>query len=401
MKRTVVIVALLMSFCAGLDAYVFLGQTWPAGSIPMHLALGSSGGALIDGSTSWGQSAEAALATWNPYLRSVQFSVIRDSTAARADGNGVNNVFWSSSIFGRSFGSTTLAVTTNWSRGSTRVEADVIFNTAFSFNSYAGSLGRTASGANLYDFRRVALHEFGHVLGLGHPDQAGQSVNSIMQSSTSNIDRLQPDDIAGVSALYGGATAPPPTGSAPGAPNSLTAAASSSFVSLSWRAPTTGGSPTRYVVEAGSVSGSANLANASTGSTATTFTASNIGAGVYYVRVRAANSAGVSAASNEAVLIVGSSACSSAPTAPTSLVGSAGGTTVTLAWTAPGGNPTSYIVEGGSGPGLSNLANSDTGSAVPSLTAPGVGPGVYYVRVRGKNACGVGPVSNEVVVIVR
>jgi hypothetical protein len=393
-----VLLAVLISLGAGLEAYVLLGQKWPASSIVMHLQLGSSSASLIDGTTSWGQSAEAALATWNANLRGVQFSVIRNSTAPIGDGNGVNNVFWSSSIYGRALGSSVLAVATNWSRGSTRVEGDVIFNTAFPFNSYSGPLKVSAGGGWLFDFRRVALHEFGHVLGLGHPDQAGQSVNTIMHSTTGNIDRLQSDDVAGASTLYGGAA--PTASSAPAAPDSLTAGASGSSVTLSWRAPSSGGSPTRYVVEAGSVTGSANLANSSTGSTATTFSASNVGAGVYYIRVRAANGAGVSPASNEAKLVVGS-ACSGPPAAPTTLIGSANGLTVMLAWTAAGGNPTSYVVEGGSGPGLSNLANSDTGSAAPSFTAPGIGRGVYYVRVRGKNACGIGASSNEVVVIVR
>ena len=73
---------------------------------------------------------------------------------------------------------------------------------------------------------------------------------------------------------------------------------------------------------------------------------------------------------------------------------------VTLNWNPSGGNPTSYIVEAGSAMGLTNVANSDTGSTAPLLTAPGVGRGIYYIRVRGKNSCGIGPASNEIVVIV-
>ena len=56
---------------------------------------------------------------------------------------------------------------------------------------------------NFYDFHRVALHEFGHVLGLDHPDQAGQSKVAIMNSVISNLDSLAADDIAGVDFLYG------------------------------------------------------------------------------------------------------------------------------------------------------------------------------------------------------
>jgi hypothetical protein len=172
-------------------------------------------------------------------------------------------------------------------------------------------------------------------------------------------------------------------------------------VFLAWSAPATGGAPGAYVIEAGSAAGLANLANFSTGSVATSFSSGGVGNGTYYVRIRAQNPAGISAASNEAILLVGTAACVARPTAPGNLAGSASGSTVRLDWNPSGGNPTSYIVEAGSAPGLINLANSDTGSTAPSLTATGVGRGSYYVRVKGKNACGVSAASNEIVVTVQ
>jgi hypothetical protein len=39
-------------------------------------------------------------------------------------------------------------------------------------------------------------------------------------------------------------------------------------------------------------------------------------------------------------------------------------------------------------------------SPATSYYAPGVGAGTYFVRVRGKNACGVSAASNEIAVVV-
>jgi len=97
------------------------------------------------------------------------------------------------------------------------------------------------------------------------------------------------------------------------APTNLTASSSGSSVTLNWTAPSSG-TPTAYIIEAGSVSGLANLANFSTGNTATTFSAVSIGADTYYVRVKATNGSSTSGASNEATLVVGN-VCS-APPAP-------------------------------------------------------------------------------------
>jgi hypothetical protein len=89
----------------------------------------------------------------------------------------------------------------------------------------------------------------------------------------------------------------------PDAPTALTASVSGSTVSLAWSAPLAG-TPTAYVIEAGSASGLANLASFSTNSPATTFTASGVALGTYYVRLRATNAAGTSGASNEVTVIV-------------------------------------------------------------------------------------------------
>ena len=89
----------------------------------------------------------------------------------------------------------------------------------------------------------------------------------------------------------------------PGPPTGLSAAISATrMVTLTWQAPTAGGTPTEYVVEAGSAPGQSNLAALPTGSM-TSFSAL-VPPGRYYVRVRAINMYGTSAASEEIVLLV-------------------------------------------------------------------------------------------------
>jgi hypothetical protein len=180
-------------------------------------------------------------------------------------------------------------------------------------------------------------------------------------------------------------------------PTAPAASVTGNTVVLSWSTPA-GCAPTSYVIQAGSAPGLSNLANFSTGSPATSLTATNVGTGTYYVRILSAAGAAQSAPSTEIAFVIGG--CATTPNPPTSLRGSVSGSTVTLAWDRPatGCAPTSYLLQAGSTPGASNLANSAV--AGTSLTATGVGNGTYYIRVISVNAVGGSAPSNEVVATV-
>jgi Matrixin len=151
----------------------------------------------MDGSPSFNAVAEEALNIWNQHLIHMKFAANRGSILP-PDGNDANtSVTMASTIYGETFGKGVLAVTLLSPRGTTFVEADVIFNIGFNWDSYRGPLFNDTE-----DFRRVALHEFGHVLGLDHPDQAGQSVAAVMNSTISDTDTLQSDDIFGAKSIY-------------------------------------------------------------------------------------------------------------------------------------------------------------------------------------------------------
>ena len=167
-----------------------------------------------------------------------------------------------------------------------------------------------------------------------------------------------------------------------------------STVRLNWNAI---GAATRYQLRAGTTPGGSNAFNGDVGNT-TALIATDVPNGTYLVRVFAATGTTESAASNEVRVDVGPGGPCQVPGGVTNLVFTRTGSQVVLTWAAAA-NATSYIVEAGSASGLSNIVVIDTGNAATQLTATAP-PGTYFVRVRGKSACGAGATSNQVVITV-
>ena len=72
---------------------------------------------------------------------------------------------------------------------------------------------------------------------------------------------------------------------------------------------------------------------------------------------------------------------------------------VSLGWNAAAGNATTYVIEGGTAPGLSNLGVLPLGS-LDTAVAGAVPAGTYYFRTRAANSFGSSAPSNEVVQVV-
>lgn len=196
-------------------------------------------------------------------------------------------------------------------------------------------------------------------------------------------------NVAGTGSFSSTATATPYT--TPGAPTGLTATAGINSIDLSWTAPVSNGGSaiTSYTVQYTPAGGSTQTV---TGISGTSTTLTGLTARVLHtIAVAAVNAGGAGSFSSTATATPNTVAG-----APTSLVATAGTTSISLSWTAPSSNGglsiTSYSVQytpsGGSTQTVTGI--SGTSTTLTGLTANTL----YTVAVAAVNAAGVGPYSS-------
>ena len=197
MGRLIVALLLLAFAPARLAAFETLGPVWPGATTTFHVNIPAVGG-----DPNWNDAFEGAMADWNA-VTPFTFVIVRNSSANPCSNPNVtppkNGARFSTTVCGAAWGATTLAVARTWSTsgGATFLQSSIIFNSNRSWDVYNGP-SQKPGFVGIFDFRRVAGHELGHTLGLGHEDD----VPAIMATFIGDLEVPQQDDIDGVNTLY-------------------------------------------------------------------------------------------------------------------------------------------------------------------------------------------------------
>jgi hypothetical protein len=173
----------------GARAYTTEGVSWVGATTTVYYI-------LPNGSTAESTAVLDGMQEWNDATAFKYVAVA--GSADPCDSTKPNGVAFGATSCGDSFGSTTLAVTTYEYDPSTNLltHAGIVFNDNTTFSVYDGPLQSFAT-----DFKRVATHELGHMLGMNHENDP--DIPAIMAPTVSNVDRPTADDIAGVQSIYG------------------------------------------------------------------------------------------------------------------------------------------------------------------------------------------------------
>jgi len=184
---------------------------------------------------------------------------------------------------------------------------------------------------------------------------------------------------------------------APGAPSGVTATAGNASASVSWTAPSNGGSPITSYTVTPFIGATAQTPTVISGNPpATTATVNGLTNGTAYTfTVTATNAIGTGPASAASNAVTPSAP--TAPAAPTAVTATAGNASASVSWTAPsnGGSPiTSYSVTPHTG--ATTLTPTVVSGSPPatSTTVNGLTNGTSYTfTVTATNAIGTGPAS--------
>jgi Matrixin len=364
------------AFGVRVNTYTTAGHTWGTNQVvyyvnPQNLY-------VSDSLAIW--AVQTAAAAWHDQSgANIQLVYGGTTSGSSLTLNNKNEVFF------RNDSTSYVAETYWWYDGSGHlVDADIVMHEAYTY--FAGS--GCSNGVYIED---VAVHEFGHALGLDHSGVPNVTMEPAMLSycDTSQMS-LEADDISGIRSLYP-PTASSSSGQAPATPSGLVAAVNSgnptSSLVLSWA--DNANNETGYSIERSTDGRSfVQITQAGANTGAWTDTALNSGT-AYYYRVRAFNGSGDSAYSNVASAQTQAAATGAAPPIATSNATLTvrgykvkGSQLADLAWSGLSGSSVDIYRNGAV---VSSTAND--GAYTDNINKKGGGSYTYQACEAGTSSC--------------
>jgi len=196
---SIVVLAGLALLPSTSSAYLIDGTKWLRGEAEFYVNIPGFAASEI----SWNSAVIDALNNWTNKTVFTFTVVEEDKDPCAVD--GFSSIDFSEDFCGSEFGENTLAVAVRRFEGQDLgppniIEGDIVVRSGERYDIFDGPLLQFGFDNNGLDFKRIALHELGHVIGLDHEEFSP----AIMAPTLSDVFELQEDDIAGVEALYSG-----------------------------------------------------------------------------------------------------------------------------------------------------------------------------------------------------
>ena len=165
-------------------------ESWPSPKFTFY------SGDLIGSDDLWKEAFQEAAARWNDTATGFVITVVAESATGQCTSELTNTASFRDDVCGDEFGAGVLAVARNVYIPVLNefVKSEIFFNRAQPFNVYDGDQKPFAS-----DFRRVAIHELGHSMGLDH----SAATDSIMYAFSNNTFIPKLEEVNFLRAVYG------------------------------------------------------------------------------------------------------------------------------------------------------------------------------------------------------
>lgn len=210
--------ALCTALAMPAQSYQLLGPRWQDSEVTINY-IPIVPGVPLAGLSHWNNAMSEAIDSWAqgaPGLKINKIQATANPCAGISNGSGgfvaphdgdLSGVAFAGDICGTAWNAGTLAVNVSFSSGGFYSNSDILFNTAVNWDVYSGPIR-----PNIFDFKRVAVHELGHLFGLGHETE-NLAIMQPFYDDADNIDDMNmemptPDDFEGLNALYSSANSP-------------------------------------------------------------------------------------------------------------------------------------------------------------------------------------------------